>query len=104
MPEFAAELERLGFQTTVINPDWDPEKDKRGLPGLEALEKADVGIFFVRFLKLEDISSSTSRNSLNRENPSCVSERARMRLIIRKTIRMLGLICRSGAKLSVRRI
>ncbi|MGY8639491.1 MAG: DUF7133 domain-containing protein [Verrucomicrobiales bacterium] len=54
MPEFAAELERLGFQTTVINPDWDPEKDKRGLPGLEALEKADVGIFFVRFLKLED--------------------------------------------------
>ncbi len=54
MPKFAGELERLGFETTVINPDWDPEKDKRGLPGLEALEKADVGIFFVRFLKLDD--------------------------------------------------
>lgn len=54
MPEFAAELERLGFQTTVINPDWDPEKDKRGLPGLEVLADADVAIFFIRFLKLDD--------------------------------------------------
>ncbi|MGJ8723210.1 MAG: DUF7133 domain-containing protein [Roseibacillus sp.] len=54
MPPFAAELERLGFKTTVINPDWDPEKDKRGLPGIEALADADVGIFFTRFLKLDD--------------------------------------------------
>lgn len=54
MPLFAAELERLGFKTTVINPDWDPEKDKRGLPGLEALVEADVAVFFVRFLKLEE--------------------------------------------------
>lgn len=54
MPPFAAELERLGFRTTVINPDWDPEKDKRGLPGLEALAQADVALFFTRFLKLED--------------------------------------------------
>jgi len=53
MPAFADALVRLGFQTTVINPDWDPEKDKRGLPGLEALEDADVALFFVRFLKLE---------------------------------------------------
>ncbi len=54
MPLFAAEIERLGFKTTVINPNWDPEKDKRGLPGLEALADADVAVFFVRFLKLED--------------------------------------------------
>lgn len=54
MPDFAGELERLGFETTVINPDWDPEKDERGVPGLEALENADVGIFFMRFLKLEN--------------------------------------------------
>lgn len=54
MPGFAAELKRLGFKTTLINPDWDPEKDKRGLPGLEALQDADVGVFFVRFLKLPD--------------------------------------------------
>ena len=54
MPLFAAELDRLGFETTVINPDWDPEKDKRGLPGIEALADADVAVFFTRFLKLND--------------------------------------------------
>ena len=54
MPFLATELERLGFRTTVINPAWDPEKDKRGLPGLEVLKDADVGIFFMRFLQLED--------------------------------------------------
>ena len=54
MPPFAAELQRLGFKTTLINPDWDPEKDKRGLPGLEALAEADVAVFFTRFLKLDD--------------------------------------------------
>lgn len=54
MPGFAAELERLGFRTTVINPEWDAEKDPRGLPGLEALADADVGVFFVRFLQLDD--------------------------------------------------
>lgn len=53
MPLLAKELNRLGLRTTVINPDWDAEKDKRGLPGLDALQTADVGIFFVRFLKLE---------------------------------------------------
>ncbi|MBT4157755.1 MAG: hypothetical protein HOD99_02885 [Planctomycetaceae bacterium] len=54
MPFLATELERLGFRTTVINPAWDPEKDKRGLPGLEVLKDADIGIFFMRFLQLED--------------------------------------------------
>ncbi len=54
MPLFAQELERLGLATTVVNPDWDPEKDKRGLPGLEALADADIAILFTRFLKLED--------------------------------------------------
>lgn len=54
MPMFADELERLGFRTTLINPDWNPERDKRGLPGLEALKDADVGVFYARFLKLSD--------------------------------------------------
>lgn len=54
MPFLATELERLGFRTTVVNPAWDPEKDKRGLPGLEVLKDADVGIFFMRFLQLKD--------------------------------------------------
>ncbi len=54
MPLFAAELNRLGFRTTVINPAWDPEKDKRGVPGLDALAEADLAIFFTRFLQLEE--------------------------------------------------
>lgn len=54
MPGLAAELGRLGFRTTLVNPDWDPEKDERGLPGLDALESADEAVFFVRFLKLSE--------------------------------------------------
>jgi hypothetical protein len=54
MPMLASEIERLGFKATVINPDWDPEKDERGLPGLEALKKADLAIFYTRFLKIDD--------------------------------------------------
>ena len=54
MPMLASEIERLGFKTTVINPDWDPEKDKRGLPGLEALKKADLAVLYTRFLKIDD--------------------------------------------------
>lgn len=54
MPLFAKELEKLGLETVLINPAWDPEKDKRGLPGLEALADADLALFFTRFLKLED--------------------------------------------------
>ena len=55
MPMLASEIERLGFKTTVINPDWDPEKDKRGLPGLEALKQADLAVFYTRFLKIDDL-------------------------------------------------
>ena len=54
MPFLATELKRLGFRATVVDPAWDPEKDARGLPGLEVLKEADVGIFFLRFLQLED--------------------------------------------------
>ena len=54
MPMLASEIERLGFKTTVINPNWNPEKDKRGLPGLEALNKADLAVFYTRFLKIND--------------------------------------------------
>ena len=54
MPMLASEIERIGFKTTVINPEWDPEKDDRGLPGLEALKKADLAIFYTRFLKIDD--------------------------------------------------
>ena len=55
MPVFAKELERFGFRTTVVMGDGDPEKKTKDvLPGIEALAEADVAIFFMRFLKLED--------------------------------------------------
>jgi hypothetical protein len=55
MPLFAGELERFGFETTVVQCEGDPEKkDYRVLPGIEALAKADVAIFFCRFLTLDD--------------------------------------------------
>ena len=56
MPVLAKEMERLGFRTTVLLPPGDPEGNKNGvgIPGLEALEQADVAVFFVRFLTLND--------------------------------------------------
>ena len=56
MPVLAGEMERFGFKTTVILPPGDPEQNKNGVgvPGLEGLEHADVAVFFVRFLTLDD--------------------------------------------------
>lgn len=54
MPLLQKELERLGFEVSLLNPAWNPEKDKRGIEGLEVLQKTDLAIFFTRFLKLED--------------------------------------------------
>ncbi|MCH2205712.1 MAG: ThuA domain-containing protein [Lentisphaerales bacterium] len=53
--EFSKKLELAGYSTEVISTEWDPEKDERGLPGLEALKKADVAILFLRFLKIDDL-------------------------------------------------
>jgi hypothetical protein len=55
MPAFAKELDRLGFSTTIVMGEGDPEKKTENvLPGIDALAKADVAIFFMRFLKLPD--------------------------------------------------
>ena len=56
MPVLAKEMGRFGFKTTVILPPGDPEQNKNGvgIPGLEALEQADVAVFFLRFLTLDD--------------------------------------------------
>mgnify|MGYP002631468606 CR=1 FL=1 len=55
MPVFAAELERFGFETTVVMGEGDPEKKFYNvLPCIEALDDADLVIFFSRFLKLPD--------------------------------------------------
>ena len=56
MPPLAKELERLGFRTSVILPPGDPEENHngQGVPGLELLDQADVAVFFLRFLALDD--------------------------------------------------
>ncbi|MDF1862063.1 MAG: ThuA domain-containing protein [Verrucomicrobiales bacterium] len=55
MPVFAEELERLGFRTTVVMGEGNPEKKTEDvLPGIEVLKDADLAIFFMRFLKLPD--------------------------------------------------
>ena len=55
MPLFAEELERFGFEVTLVMGEGDPEeKNVRVLPGIEALADADVAIFFMRFLTLDE--------------------------------------------------
>lgn len=49
-------MKRFGFKTTMILPPGDCEgnKNRVGIPGLDMLEQADVGVFFLRFLTLDD--------------------------------------------------
>ena len=48
-------MQRLGFRTTVVNGDGDPEKKNSDvLPGIEALDDADLAIFYMRFLRLPE--------------------------------------------------
>lgn len=52
MPLLAAELERnYGFRTKVLkaSPDHNAEEN---IPGLEALQEADVAVFFLRWRRL----------------------------------------------------
>jgi putative heme-binding domain-containing protein len=54
MPLLASHLKQLGFKTTVLKSEGNPEKNPSGIEGLEALESADIAIFFVRFLTLPE--------------------------------------------------
>lgn len=54
MPVLASHLQKLGFKTTILRCAGNPEKNPDGIQGLEALESADVAVFFVRFLTLPD--------------------------------------------------
>ena len=69
MPPLAKELAKHGFKTTVISPDYNPEKDPKGLPGLEALADADIAIFFLRFLTLPEDQVKLIENYLKSGNP-----------------------------------
>ena len=51
-PILAKELEtKYGFKTTVLKSSPD-ENSEENIPGLEALEKADVAVFFLRWRRL----------------------------------------------------
>ena len=55
MPPLAEQLEENhGWKTTVIMPEGNPEKNPKGIAGLEALKEADVAIFYLRFLTLPE--------------------------------------------------
>jgi len=70
MPEFATELERFGFRTTVVMGEGDPEKKTEDvLPGIDALADADLAIFFTRFMKLPDSEFEPILNYLKSGKP-----------------------------------
>ncbi|MDP7293108.1 MAG: GDSL-type esterase/lipase family protein [Verrucomicrobiota bacterium] len=52
MPALASQLDVLGWKTSVLNPGYNPEKNSKGIDGLELLQEADVAIFYTRFLTL----------------------------------------------------
>lgn len=56
MPALAKVMEGYGFRCTVVMPQGDPEHQERVVwePGIEVLDSADVGIFFLRFLTVGD--------------------------------------------------
>lgn len=68
-PVLAAELEKnYGMQTTVLksSPDENSEED---IPGLEALAKADVAVFFLRWRRLPASQVELIRKYLNSGRP-----------------------------------
>lgn len=55
MPVFANGLKAFGFRTTLVMGEGDPEKKTENvLPGIDALDDADVAILYTRFLNLPD--------------------------------------------------
>ena len=69
MPAIAAELEsRYGFRVTVLKsyPDENSETD---IPGLEALAKADLAVFFLRWRRLPQEQIAHIRKYLDSGKP-----------------------------------
>jgi len=54
LPAFAAGLQQLtGLRCTSLTPYPDP-RDPTNIPGLEALDRADLGVFYLRWRELPD--------------------------------------------------
>ena len=56
MPKLAQRLEEYGFRTTVILPEGDPEhlETPKWSHDLSVLSEADVAVFYLRFLTIEE--------------------------------------------------
>lgn len=69
MPLIAAELERhYGMQTTVLKSSPD-ENAEENIPGLEALDKADAAVFFLRWRRLPAAQLEHIRRYLDAGKP-----------------------------------
>jgi len=69
IPIVAAELEKhYGMQTTVLKSSPD-ENAEENIPGLEALAKADVAVFFLRWRRLPSDQVEHIRKYLNSGRP-----------------------------------
>ncbi|MEM7013636.1 MAG: ThuA domain-containing protein [Verrucomicrobiota bacterium] len=65
MPPLAQQLqENFGFKTTILKTDYNPERNSKGIPGLEILAEADVVIFYLRFLTLPEDQMAMVENYL----------------------------------------
>lgn len=66
---FAAGLEELGrIRSTVLTPFPDP-RDATNIPGLEALDKADLAVFYLRWRELPDEQMRRILRFLERNRP-----------------------------------
>ncbi|MFN7944443.1 MAG: ThuA domain-containing protein [Blastocatellia bacterium] len=68
-PLLAAELERhYGFRTLVLKSSPD-ENAEENIPGLEALEKADLAVFFLRWRRLPEAQLAHIQRYLDAGRP-----------------------------------
>ena len=69
MPLIAAELEKhYGMQTTVLK-SYPDENAEENIPGLEALDKADAAVFFLRWRRLPAAQLEHIRKYLDAGKP-----------------------------------
>jgi hypothetical protein len=69
MAGLAKQIEELGWKTTVIDTDYNAEGNEKGIPGLEALQDADLAVLYLRFLALKPEQFAHIENYLKSGGP-----------------------------------
>lgn len=55
MPSIARQLEEnYSFRCSIVTTNYNPEKNEKGIPGLQKLSEADIVVFFLRFLTIPE--------------------------------------------------